>query len=130
MSFLYHSGNDSLSDNKRSVQIDIYYLTELGSRHFDHGYAFDDTGIVYQNIDRPDFFFYLCDQCIDLFFIGNVAHISVSLDAGFLISGKTFIYQFLFDIVENDGSTGLGKSAGNCKSDTIRSSRYKSNFSF
>ena len=130
MTFLNHAGDNGFRHDKRSIQVNVDNLTEFCRTHVAHRNTFDNTCIVYKDIDNTYLFFYLCNQSVHLFFAGNVTNITESLDTFFLISSQAFVYQFLLDIVENNSGTCCSKSRCNSKTNSVRSACYKSYLTF
>ena len=80
-----HAGDDCLGDDERGVQVDVDHLAEFCGRHFAHGDAFDDSGVVHQNVDGSHFLFHAGDESLHRFLVGHVAHVSVGLDSFFAV---------------------------------------------
>ncbi len=87
MSFLDHSGDDSLCADEWANEVDVDNLTEVFDVHFSHRNALDDACIVYEDIDSADVFFDVGNHSLNFFFFGYVAKIAFSVDACFLIVG-------------------------------------------
>ena len=130
VTFFNHRRDNSLRHNKRSIQVYINYLTEFSCRHFVHRDTLNDTCIVNQNIDNAYFFLNLSNHSVHLFFVGYIAYITFSFNTFSFVSSNTFVYQFLFDIVEHDFCTCLSKSSSQSKTDSVRCTSNKCNFTF
>ena len=77
-----------------------------------HGDAFDDAGVVDQDIDLAHVLMDFTDQRLDFVFLGDVANIALDiLDTRFLIGGEAAVHKFLLDVIEDDGL-----DAGSCES--------------
>ena len=129
MSFFDHGRDHRLGNDKRCVQIHIDDLSELCCGHLAHRNTLDDAGIVYQNVDHADLFFDLCNQCVYLLLICDIANISVRLDAKLLISGKSLVDKLLLDVVEYDRCARLRICRCDCESDAVGCACYKRYFS-
>ena len=130
MTLLHHCRQNSLRNDKRSVQVNIDNATEVGSFHFVHRNTTDDTCVINQNIDSTYFFFNCCHHSLNSRFISYVAYIAMCLDTLFGISSHTFIHQFLVDIVKTDFCALFSKSRSDSKTDTIRSTCNEGYFTF
>ena len=126
----HHARQYGFRYNKRSIQIDIDYLTELRCCHFVHRDAANNTSIVYQDIDGAYFFFDLRNHSLYSRFIRYVTYVTMYSDTFFVIRSQTFVYQFLVNVVEADFCTLFCKGRSDCKTNTIGSTCYEGYLAF
>ncbi len=123
-------GDYRLGNDERTIQVDVDHLAELGCAHLMHRNSFDDAGIVHQDVNHPYLIGNACHELVYLIFVGHVTYVTVCLDAFFQIVGNTLVYQFLFDVVEDDGGSSFGQGSGHCKPYSVRGSGDQSNLTF
>ena len=129
MAFFNHAWENCLRNDERSVQVYIDNLTEFLGFHFEHWNSFDDSCIVYENIDYTDIFLNLFDCFLNLSLVSNVADISMNVsDSSFFVIFKTVVELFLSAVIENNFCACGCISLGDSKTDAIRSTSNPSNF--
>ena len=90
-----------------------------------HRDAFDDAGIVHQDVDGTHFGMNLLHQGVDGLFIGHVADIAAHvLDSGRVIGIQTFLAGFLVGTVEHDPVRSGGRiGTGDAEADAVGTAR-------
>ena len=119
MTLGHHVGQHGLGDDEGCVEVDVDDAAEIGGFHFVHGDAADDAGIVHEDVDGAHLFLDLLDECLYGGFIGDVADVTVGLDALFLVGLQAAVHQLLVDVVETDGGTLLCKGTGDGEADAV-----------
>ena len=90
-----------------------------------HRDAFDDAGIVHQDVDGTHFGMNLLHQGVDGLFIGHVADITADIpDTGLLIGGQAFLARSFVGTVEYDPVRSGGRiGTGDAEADAVGTAR-------
>ena len=128
--FLNHAWDYCFGNDKRTVQVNINHLAKICSTHFVHRDAFDDAGIVHQDIYYAYFFFNFRNHFVDSGFVSHIAYVPVGFDSGFLIGLKTFIYKFGLDVVKHDCCACFGQCRSDGEADSVRCAGNQCYFPF
>ena len=83
----HHVGQHGLGAVESTAHMDVDHTHKVGVAHLDHGHALHQTGVVHQNVHRPDLGLDLCHHGVYGVLVGNVCHIAVGVDAGSLVGG-------------------------------------------
>ena len=130
MSFFYHFRNHRLRNNKGSIQINIHYLTEILHTHFMHWYSFDNSCIIYQNINTSKFSGNGCNHFFHFFFICHITEISSCMNSLCFICFKRFFHMFLASAVKRNLCPCSCQCFCDCKTNSICCPCYQRYFSF
>ena len=129
MAFCNHARKNCLRNDERSVQVNVDNLTEFLCFHLKHWNSFDDSCIVYEDVNYTDIFLNLFDCFLNLLFVCDITDISVNVsDSSFFVIFKTVVELFLSAVVENNFCACGCISLGDSKTDAIRSTSNPSNF--
>ena len=130
MTLFQHAGNDGLAADEGSDQIHIDDLVEFLNRHFVHGDALDDTGVVDQNVDDADLLTDPGNQSLHGGFIGHVGNIAVDIHTLSLICGNPLFPAGFIGAIEADGGTCSGKADTDGKADGMGTAGDQGYFPF
>ena len=127
---LDHSFDHRFGNDKRTDQINFDDLLKIGHLHVHQWRAFDDPGIINQNINGAHFILNSCDCLLDFLFIGYIKTIAKSLNSFGLESGYGLVNFFLRAVAINDYSgSGLTNTFGHSHSQPVRSTSNQSDLS-
>ena len=131
VALLDHAGDNCLSNDEGSNQVDVNNFAEVFAGHFDHGDTLDDACVVNQNVNAAQIFFDLPDQSNDVFFLSNVAVVAVSFgDACFSVVLDAFVHALFGAAVVNDLSACLCQSGADSEADAVGAAGNQSNLAF
>ena len=122
MSLLFHSWDNSLRNDERSIEVDINNLTEILKRHLGHRNTLDDTSVINKDVDNTKFLVDVCNHCIYLLFISNIADVAMCLNTLCLIVGKSLIHVMLRTAIERNLCACIVQSLSHGKTYAISSS--------
>ena len=130
VTLLDHSRDNCFGYDERSVQVDVNNLTELFNFHLCHRDTFDDSCVVYKDINCSKLFLDVCNHLLNLLLIGYVADVAFCVDSLCLVILESFFQMFLVSAVKCDLCASLCISFGNGKTDSVCGTCYECYFTF
>ena len=130
MTLLDHAGDNVLCHDVGGDEVDVDDLTEVLGLHLKHGNALDDAGVVDKDVNGAEVALDVGDQLDDVFLIGDVGEVAVSVDAFLTVGGQSGLHVVLTAAVERDLCACGSVCLCNGEADAVCGAGNKSYFSF